>query len=1510
MKNRKSKQRYIFLSAIALMLGFSTPTFAEAPTNYGFYNNTAAQTIPEMSEYMMILSKQTLPDTGDGEVGKTTWYDYTDYTNSIFESGFQRAAFYLELENKSTSATEWILVTVPDYTSGNLYQLGVPNANEAAVKYSLQTALTNSNVYASLADTANLSTRHPLVSKVSADSNGVRTLADQTVILEMWPTNYGGAETKTYTLNGIEIKGSTGNYDYYDNGFSANDNGHGSYQIHLYDQTSGTGQTLFSYSAIHSTSSLGIGSNPSGHMDWTFTTTAGVYDVKTLQIFALPNLSADAMLWTNESGIWSDTSWTNVKGASFATAPNSTSEVIISSGTVTVSEGLTATAGTLNIYSDGAVNIKGTLNVSGGIRSAIDSAVTLSGSLTAGQGGILPSITISGNASLSNSSAETALQLGAITGGAGSSLTLNGTKLSISGPVSADKLTITSGSAVELNGDSPAIFSSALSGAGSIDKTGSAPLVLSGDNSGYTGAFTVSTGSLDVTGPASVPSGLIVKSGAGLNLQIGAGAFSQSDYAALASDSRLESGSYLGVYNATDQTMPLTISGSKNFSKSGAGTLTIADSVNSGFTGATRVFQGALQIGTATQTGNLGGSILIDLGAKAIFNVAAETNQTKTMTNAVSGAGTMVVSGGTLQYSTSSPGISSNVSIENGARLLFDDKVSFRNANAITVDINSGGVLEYNVTSHATDTFYHYSDAAIFSNGKEKGTITITGSGVFKKTGAGTLTAVYNQSYPTYSLSMSEGGWLDVEDGCFFQGGWMNGAMLSANKGSLNLASGTVYQLWDGIAHNFDSLTGGGSFLTSGGGTFTVGVAGNVNSAEYGVNANTAIFNGCFGPAASSESRVSNPARVGDLATGAMDNSMSLVKQGTGTQIMAGDNNYSGTTTVSAGTLQFGNGGATGSIGTGNVSVASGAKLIFNATRNNEIASVLSGAGTITQKGTGSTLTLSNAANTFTGALNVEAGRLTLRSTTNAPSLAATAKINMSSGSELEYVVPTGSTIELGAQSINGNDYTFVKSGDGRLNFGTNYNASKTIFNGGTVSMTAGVFNAQTIDVQSDTIFAAPRAAVANPWTVTMYRWLDSQKAGYATITPMLVGTTGYEIGTNIQVYTGEDGWDNWNANNPYSGAAKNAVPTVWDMSAAGNASITNTTRNYLSEYATLSYTTTIQVLKDQVLDFGGSFDDRCAAYAIKLDADGNQVGDWITLTAMNWTSQTSKVSLEAGTYLLDVRVGDVGGGAYATGTIQTPAGASLGMGVRVNGGSLADTFYYSLDIDPDSGVLGLPDGSIRAASTFAAPLTLEANSLTVGNGVTFTIDNPYTETTAITLKGDISGMGTVALTNSANTNIPFTFDGSTEGSLSVGNNVLLSGSGTIAGDLILQSGSAFNFNLDSDTAWKVGGDLVVEAGDDGLATLTLSSTRTPEIYEFIDLLDMTVGASEIIGIENLDVRFDLPTGILGITRYDAETGSFQAVLGTSASIPEPSTWVLLVLGAAGFAAFRKKKNR
>jgi autotransporter-associated beta strand protein len=58
-------------------------------------------------------------------------------------------------------------------------------------------------------------------------------------------------------------------------------------------------------------------------------------------------------------------------------------------------------------------------------------------------------------------------------------------------------------------------------------------------------------------------------------------------------------------------------------------------------------------------------------------------------------------------------------------------------------------------------------------------------------------------------------------------------------------------------------------------------------------------------------------------------NLVALAKSGTGALILSGANNYGGTTTVSGGTLQVGDGGAAGDLGFGIVTVAEGAILSY-----------------------------------------------------------------------------------------------------------------------------------------------------------------------------------------------------------------------------------------------------------------------------------------------------------------------------------------------------------------------------------------------------------------------------------------------------------------------------------------------------------------------------------------------------------------------------------------------------
>ena len=81
---------------------------------------------------------------------------------------------------------------------------------------------------------------------------------------------------------------------------------------------------------------------------------------------------------------------------------------------------------------------------------------------------------------------------------------------------------------------------------------------------------------------------------------------------------------------------------------------------------------------------------------------------------------------------------------------------------------------------------------------------------------------------------------------------------------------------------------------------------------------------------------------------------------------------YRGTTTINAGTLQVGNGGVSGSLGTGNV--VNNADLVFNLSGNTVANGAISGTGTLTKVGAGSLALIG--ANTYSGATTLSAGTL------------------------------------------------------------------------------------------------------------------------------------------------------------------------------------------------------------------------------------------------------------------------------------------------------------------------------------------------------------------------------------------------------------------------------------------------------------------------------------------------------------------------------------------------------
>ncbi len=278
----------------------------------------------------------------------------------------------------------------------------------------------------------------------------------------------------------------------------------------------------------------------------------------------------------------------------------------------------------------------------------------------------------------------------------------------------------------------------------------------------------------------------------------------------------------------------------------------------------------------------------------------------------------------------------------------------------------------------------------------------VSGNGTVVKTGPGTA-SFFNS---TVSLT----GNILVQQGTLRNDG--NLTDWSASSANLDVSSGATFDMRaDSVRLN--ALTGAGLVTNS----FGNGV-GVFDTLTIGLNGASSHFSGNI--------------TDGGMGSGDGKGGIGITKEGAGTQILSGNNTYSGITTIAAGTLQIGNGGTGGSLGTG--PVVDNASLVFNRSDDTVASGSISGTGTLTKQGNG-VLTL-NTANTYGGSTTIAGGtvRLGASQTMNVASAiwldaADGATVNVGGGGVLTSWTNKGS---LGAAAdaipVAGQEPTFVSS--------------------------------------------------------------------------------------------------------------------------------------------------------------------------------------------------------------------------------------------------------------------------------------------------------------------------------------------------------------------------------------------------------------------------------------------------------------------------------------------------
>ncbi|MGV0985189.1 MAG: YDG domain-containing protein [Limnohabitans sp.] len=688
----------------------------------------------------------------------------------------------------------------------------------------------------------------------------------------------------------------------------------------------------------------------------------------------------------------------NVSGSGIAYAAGATA-----SGNITITGTSTSASNSNAVYLGGGVYTNGgnitvsAQNPAGGSGYGVNvaGAVNASGNVTIQTPG--SSITQTGatitakNVSIDATNGTVDAVTGAITAGTATTSTTNGTPINLAS---------TAGVGISASGNINIVGTSAgtqttveLNGVTTMNASGTAIASVTGEIKA-TGASSV----INVTGNKAVNNTAMLTTtttGAAINLTSTTGGITGSG----SIGSSANKGASVTFTSATTSTYSGAIN-ETNFTKAGAGSLSLASWVNMPFSAQTPAQTAGLTTTISNAYTVKGGGELILLPGATYATLAPvsvnvenaskfsiDSNSNSRWNNTAfhftggSGGGTINLGGNPIGYT----GTSNTFSTSGGT------------TNTITGMLNGNSAnVNFNLTSASSGTaLVDGSFASIAFTQSGVSTFGMQNVPTTNVAGGGSL--LFKDKLSTTNININAGT-VQMGDGS---------AATSAATADLvtsNVAIATGAKLIFNRAEaysNASTITGTGSLIQAGTGIVTLTGDSSAFAGATTVNAgkSLAIGNGgSLGAAGSTValanststlafSNTSGISTVGSTISGAGN----LSKSGAGgTGVLTADNSYAGTTTVSGGTLQVGNGGSTGTLGVGDVTLSNNATLSYVRSASTTIANTISGAGHVSANITGaaSDLTVNRSINLTDGTVNlVTDGNLSVNqaiSTTNA----------------------------------------------------------------------------------------------------------------------------------------------------------------------------------------------------------------------------------------------------------------------------------------------------------------------------------------------------------------------------------------------------------------------------------------------------------------------------------------------------------------------------------------------